>query len=279
MRVISLAVFAFLGPASADDAPKQPDCLFGVCLEVDRSESAIEYVVTNHNALLPFGVVIRPSDAEDAATTSVRPPVLVAPGERKSLLLRPRGDASTPEQRQTVTLLFGGMSARHDVEHVYRLPFRPGKTYRVSKRCHGGGGHQGASRFAVDFPMRRGTIVTAARAGRVVYVQEGYRGGGKEDRFRFRANRVIVEHADGSLGHYLHLKPNGVFVALGETVRAGDRIGRSGNTGWSSGPHLHFHVTQGGATPEEQAVPIRFSTSDGVVECPSKGVRLTANRP
>ncbi|MGB8169537.1 MAG: M23 family metallopeptidase [Chthoniobacteraceae bacterium] len=44
------------------------------------------------------------------------------------------------------------------------------------------------------------------------------------------------------MGEYLHLQKNGVLVKVGDEVQAGDLVARSGNTGCSTGPHLHFHV-------------------------------------
>lgn len=61
------------------------------------------------------------------------------------------------------------------------------------------------------------------------------------------ANRVIVQHADGSVAWYYHLKKGSVTVSLGEIVAVGDTLGMIGSSGCSTGPHLHFEVRNGAA--------------------------------
>ena len=58
-----------------------------------------------------------------------------------------------------------------------------------------------------------------------------------------RANYVWVRHSDGTLGCYLHLRPAGVVVSIGQSVERGQLLGYSGCTGQCNGPHLHFHVS------------------------------------
>jgi murein DD-endopeptidase MepM/ murein hydrolase activator NlpD len=55
---------------------------------------------------------------------------------------------------------------------------------------------------------------------------------------------VKIYHSDGTFADYVHLRYGGVLVEVGEEVRAGDVIGLSGNTGYSTQPHLHFAVHQ-----------------------------------
>jgi murein DD-endopeptidase MepM/ murein hydrolase activator NlpD len=89
--------------------------------------------------------------------------------------------------------------------------------------------HQG-----LDFAAREGTAVVAAMSGRVV--SAGVFGG--------YGNQVLLQHADGSQTRYGHLSQIGVRV--GQTVTAGQRIGAVGDTGVSTGSHLHFEVLHGG---------------------------------
>ena len=83
----------------------------------------------------------------------------------------------------------------------------------------------------VDFAAKEGTSVFAVKSGTVVDVKSSYTGLGK---------RVTIRHPDGKLTTYGHLSAQ--LVSSGDTVNAGDVIGKSGNTGLSSGPHLHFEV-------------------------------------
>ena len=78
------------------------------------------------------------------------------------------------------------------------------------------------------------------------------------DRFGDRANSVRVLHPDGSMGVYAHLEWESTIVSPGQRVRVGQQLGRSGNTGFSSGPHLHF-VVQVNHGMQLVSVPIEFA--------------------
>ncbi|GKQ38904.1 transglycosylase family protein [Streptomyces sp. A012304] len=85
----------------------------------------------------------------------------------------------------------------------------------------------------VDFPVPTGTSVQAVAAGQVVTAGWGGSFG----------YQVVVRHTDGRYSQYAHL--SAISVRDGQTVSAGQRVGRSGSTGNSSGPHLHFEVRTG----------------------------------
>jgi murein DD-endopeptidase MepM/ murein hydrolase activator NlpD len=138
----------------------------------------------------------------------------------------------------------GSPNARHSLAARYRVPFAAGVDWRVGQGFHGRYSHQHpVSRYAVDFTVPVGTPVLAARAGVVMQVQDDWRGRGRvlED-FAHRANFVRLLHDDGTMAMYAHLEYYGVGVKPGQRVAAGDLLGLSGNTGYSTGPHLHFAV-------------------------------------
>jgi len=93
------------------------------------------------------------------------------------------------------------------------------------------GGHP-----AIDIVGWVGSPVTSADAGYVVVAGGGWNGG--------YGNHVIIDHGNGFSTLYAHL--NSIFVSPGETVGKGAQIGTMGNTGNSTGPHLHFEVRYGG---------------------------------
>lgn len=99
------------------------------------------------------------------------------------------------------------------------------------------------NRYALDFAVPVGTPVLAARGGIVMQTAAGFHGHGLDfSRDAGRANFIRILHDDGSMALYAHLAEGGVQVRVGQRVNAGQRIGLSGNTGYSSAPHLHFSV-------------------------------------
>jgi murein DD-endopeptidase MepM/ murein hydrolase activator NlpD len=149
-----------------------------------------------------------------------------------------------------------------DTAFVYTLPYAKGATHRVWQGYHSLLSHHG--NFAIDFKMKQGTGVYAARSGVVVYVKQSATKGGIGRRYLDAANSITIKHNDGTFAHYLHLQHNGALVSVGDTVGQGQKIGLSGSTGFSAFPHLHFEVTRGlkKATNE---LPVRFHTEKGAV--------------
>ena len=98
--------------------------------------------------------------------------------------------------------------------------------------------------YAIDLVVPEGTPVLAARRGVVMQVESGFDKGGSSNRAQLaeRANLVRIIHDDGTMALYAHLQENGVYVKVGQKVSVGQQIAVSGNTGYSSGPHLHFAV-------------------------------------
>ncbi|MGY0620308.1 peptidoglycan DD-metalloendopeptidase family protein [Lysobacter sp. A378] len=99
------------------------------------------------------------------------------------------------------------------------------------------------NRYAVDFAVPVGTPVLAARGGVVMQLEEGFeRTSLDRDAYAGRANFIRLLHDDGAMSLYAHLQVDGVLVQAGQRVTAGQQIGLSGNTGFTTGPHLHFVV-------------------------------------
>lgn len=139
-------------------------------------------------------------------------------------------------------------AAPQDVQ--YQLPLQlaalpgPGAGPRIDQGYAGRFSHRDPeNRYAVDFATPIGTPVLAARAGVVMQVESDFdRTGLDRDKLGGRANFVRILHDDGAMTLYAHLKPGGVLVRVGQHVRGGQQIGLSGNTGFTTGPHLHFVV-------------------------------------
>jgi murein DD-endopeptidase MepM/ murein hydrolase activator NlpD len=162
----------------------------------------------------------------------------------------------------TEELSFTEIGVTHDESATYRLPYDPRQPRLLASGVGGGPSHSGPDRYSYDFIMPRGTRVLAARKGSVVRTLDGYHGGGTEDRFKQRANAVLVLHSDGTYAEYGHLSP-GVIASPGDDVAVGTLLGYSGNTGYSGGPHLHFSVRARDTATTSRTVPIRFVDSSG----------------
>jgi murein DD-endopeptidase MepM/ murein hydrolase activator NlpD len=159
----------------------------------------------------------------------------------------------------------GSSCAVHDDSAVYELPFAPGSKYKVTQGYNGSYSHKGSNLYAIDWQMPEGTPVFAARGGIVVKVRDDSDKGGGSIKFDKYNNYVLIRHDDGTLGHYCHLKKGGVCVRPGQMVRSGQLIAHSGNTGFSSGPHLHFSVFKTKDGKERISLPVKFHTADDVL--------------
>jgi murein DD-endopeptidase MepM/ murein hydrolase activator NlpD len=110
----------------------------------------------------------------------------------------------------------------------------------------------------VDFAMPIGTLITAARNGRVVYILESY---SDNDRTAGHENVVVVIHEDSTYARYVHLTTNGSLVTYGQVVAPGDTIGLSGNSGSSGAPHVHFDITTTNSGRSDQTIPFDFKNT------------------
>lgn len=140
------------------------------------------------------------------------------------------------------------------VEPPYVLPF-PSGSFRVIQAFGGSFSHTGSFFYSHDFVMPIGTPIVAARAGVVEAVEESFV---DYDNTLGHENYVIVAHADGTFARYLHLTENGVLPDMGDAVLAGDTLGFSGNTGFSTLPHLHFDVTERCALPLDACQTVEY---------------------
>ncbi|MER5769803.1 transglycosylase family protein [Streptomyces sp. NPDC001985] len=121
-----------------------------------------------------------------------------------------------------------------------------GTAYRQTGSSWSSGYHTG-----VDFPVATGTSVKAVSSGRVV--SAGWAGS--------YGYQVVIRHNDGRYSQYAHL--SALSVRAGQQVTAGQRIARSGSTGNSSGPHLHFEIRTGPGYGSD-IDPLAYLRSGGV---------------
>ncbi|WP_421558196.1 M23 family metallopeptidase [Pseudomonas canadensis] len=142
----------------------------------------------------------------------------------------------------------------------YPLPWRGGP-FRLTQGPNGTFSHTDSkSRYAMDIAMPEGTPIIAARSGVVVKTENAQTGRGSDA----SGNFVRVRHDDGTEGVYLHLKQGSVSVRVGQRVAVGSPLALSGNTGNSSGPHLHF-VVQRATEAGLVSIPYEFNQPVGAL--------------
>ncbi len=170
----------------------------------------------------------------------------------------------------------GDPTAPYSPDVHYHVPYSAGRNFPITQAYPDAYTHQTLdSVYAVDIAMPVGTNVFAARSGTVFEVASDNYRGGLDLRDGENANVVRIVHDDGTLSVYAHLNWNTIRVKPGDRVKAGQYIADSGNTGFTSGPHLHFAV-QRNAGLQIESLPIIFRgvNSTGVV--PATGSSLTA---
>lgn len=174
--------------------------------------------------------------------------------------------------------LAGDPSARHRPGGGYRAPFAVASNYPITQAFPEIATHTTLdSQYAVDLAMPIGTDIFAARDGVVFDVaSNNFTAGLDPKRDGPNANVVRVMHDDGTYAVYAHLNTNTIRVRPGDRVRRGEYIADSGNTGFSSGPHLHFAVLRN-AGMRIESVPVTFTTADSNNVVPSTGAILTAH--
>ncbi|MFH8445444.1 M23 family metallopeptidase [Streptomyces sp. NPDC018026] len=132
----------------------------------------------------------------------------------------------------------------------------PVKKYELSASFAQNGGMWASKHSGQDFAVPIGTNVVATHGGTVV--KAGGNGAGDGPAY---GNAIVIKHGNGTYSQYAHLSK--INVKIGQIVKTGQSIAKSGNTGNSSGPHLHFEIR---TTPNYGSAvdPVAFLRGKGV---------------
>ncbi len=220
--------------------------------------------------------------------TSIRGLEFPDPDQELKWVLPPRSDTqllqlellqngAAPSLEYTTQYLTGDPDAQHRPTEPYRVPIAISNNYRVTQAFPNIATHATRdSYFAVDFGLPIGTDIFAASGGIVFDVaSKNFQGGLDLLRDAPLANIIKILHDDGTYAVYAHLNWNSIRVKLGDQVQRGEYIADSGNTGFSSGPHLHFAVLKNAGMSVE-SVPIEFMGANSEAVVPVTGKSLTA---
>lgn len=231
-----------------------------------RSDAGGVMLIAKSTYFAPVQIAFRVHPIENVSAATHRSGLAVLPPRSETEVVFVGKSVEQVDLRFDSEFQFipGQPGAEHRPEQAYRLPYALSTSVRVSQaypvvKTHG----DAASQYAVDFVMPVGTDVFAARDGVVIEVASDFFESGTDYEVDGpRANVVRVLHDDGTMALYVHLNWNTIRVVPGQRVRRGEYLADSGNTGFTTGPHLHFVVqrNEGGALV---AVPLEFAGPNG----------------
>jgi murein DD-endopeptidase MepM/ murein hydrolase activator NlpD len=225
-------------------------------------------VVTFEVSIVQSGFAAIPEGAGFRAT--------LAPGTRQMLVRGTHPDSAHTALRYVWTAALGSPDAVHQPPRPYRVPFGVGSTYPISQAYPSRITHTTAdSQYAVDIALPDGTPVYAAREGIVINARQDSFRGATAPVMLDQANVIEILHSDGTIGVYAHLHWDSIRERIGAHVARGEYIADSGNTGFSSGPHLHFAVIRNAGTADV-SVPIEFEGMAESAVTPLTQMALTA---
>lgn len=147
---------------------------------------------------------------------------------------------------------------KNDTSYIYTLPYAKGDKHLLIQAYNSKMSH--TKELSLDFKMKKGSTICAAREGVVIEIKKDSDVGGLKDEYLSQGNHIIIQHSDGSKAMYWHLQKDGVLVNVGDAVEKGQKIGYSGNTGYTAFPHLHFQVED----KNGKEIATRFLTKKGV---------------
>ena len=246
-------------PAPVKRIPVTGEQKPAVHLRFETRDDAIEAWADNH--LAGPVEVLRPLRGTVASAEPPLPARTVVASLQRGLVARLGPETNAELWLDVVP---GDPNAQpRDIEYVYPLS---GTALQVEQGWGGAFSHHDLqNRHAVDFAADIGTQVIAARAGTVMDIETDFeRAGLDTGNDASRANFVRIVHDDGTMALYAHLKPEGVLVRVGQRVRKAEVIGLSGNTGFTTGPHLHFAV-QVNRGMQLQSIPFRMFGPQGIL--------------
>lgn len=279
LRLIGLALLSIvqLSPANAE----QRDYRFRI--EVQSLESRLYFAAHNDGPATVTALVTLVGDNMRVDTPSPKTIVLRAHTTEPIGSAHALGYGQKGSARSWSDVALGDIRAVHAANVRYRLPYENGSSFPISQAfgarltTHA----EAATEHAVDFGLPERTPILAAREGRIVEITLSHNRGGLDPSLKSKANVVQIVHDDGTVATYAHLSQRPAPIKVGDRVPAGALIGYSGDTGYSSGPHLHFEVSRpqlgSDGRLRQVALPVMFYAGVPSVEfAPRRGMEVRA---
>jgi murein DD-endopeptidase MepM/ murein hydrolase activator NlpD len=249
---------------SADEAPLPPLQQDFYTLRTEEIENGRRHYVRNLIAG-PLQFELRFDKAEGVVSDPVLPLRVTVPPLTERAIVDVK---LAPDSREASFSLIGeavpGLSgASQSGAARYSVPFTPETRWSLDQGFDGKFSHHDVqARYALDFGVDIGTPVLAAREGTVMHRRDDFETASTaNEAYAERSNVVRVLHDDGTMGVYAHLSPRSVMVDIGQRVIVGTPLALSGNTGYSTGPHLHFAV-QRNAGMKLESIPFDMDDVD-----------------
>jgi murein DD-endopeptidase MepM/ murein hydrolase activator NlpD len=142
--------------------------------------------------------------------------------------------AVVAEEAATLKSLYTKVTPEKLWDGFWQLPVAGALTARYGEQRSINGSEPSGHHGGTDFGALEGTPVTATNSGRVVLARQ----------MKVRGNMVVIDHGGGLYSGYGHL--SAIEVTEGDLVEAGQQIGLVGNTGLSTGAHLHWEMASNG---------------------------------
>ncbi|MFC8984900.1 M23 family metallopeptidase [Streptomyces sp. NPDC057115] len=215
-----------------------------------RTRAAV--LVAGFGASVALGAGVATAAAADTTTSGVAHAVQAqAAAQAKAAQAKKAAEAKKVAQAAKAAKAAKAAAKKKAVSWV-----DPVKKYKLSASFAANGGMWASKHSGQDYAIPTGTPVVATHGGTVV--KAGPNGAGDGPAY---GNAVVIKHGNKTYSQYAHLSK--VNVKIGQVVKTGQKIALSGNTGNSSGPHLHFEIR---TTPNYGSAvdPVKFLRAKGV---------------
>lgn len=251
-------------------APEQQRTVF-----IEKRGSAQQDIVVVNQNYAPVELDFRLTQQDNVRAQNI-PQRWIVPGhsELRLATLQPINTAQPLRYDYQMRWQMGDPNSRHNEAFAYSPPVPANSAFTIAQGFNGSFSHYGeGNRYAIDIGMPIGTAIRAARGGSIAVVKDSYSDVGGSVENRGQTNAIYVLHDDGTFGVYAHLRRGSALVRPGQRVQAGQILAQSGNSGYSTGPHLHFAILRN-AGLKWQSVPFLLASPYGVMR-PAKGLTVT----